>query len=115
MATTHGGRELAALRARVRQLETVIGEAYQLAGAVGAPERVLDNLSAAIDGGDLPHTTFLPVLAEECGEVASLLSARRKAMAATLGRVGGARRTRAKSAAARANGAKGGRPRKDAR
>ena len=37
----------AQLEQRISALERVCGEAYQLAGAVGAPEKALDNLSAA--------------------------------------------------------------------
>ena len=137
-------RELDLLRARVALLEGVVAEAYQFAGAVGAPVRVLDNLDAAVSGRRLPHETFLPVRSEECDEVADLLhllekvavapertaglrapakanprtrekvAARRNTLAAVLGRSGGQARTRAKAAAARANGAKGGRPRKTA-
>ena len=43
-------------------------EAYQLAGAVGAPEKVLDNLAAAAQGVPIPHATFLPVSAADCDE-----------------------------------------------
>ena len=118
------------LRDRVDLLETVLAEAYQLAGAVGAPVRALDNLSAAIDGRTLPHDTFLPIQAEECGEVATLLqmlrggtpstglpkkvvsTRRRNTLAAVLGRAGGQKHSRAKAIAARVNGAKGGRPAK---
>ena len=136
--------ELDTLRARVALLEDVLAEAYQFAGAVGAPVRVLDNLDAAVAGRHLPHETFLPVRAEECDEVLDLIrllekgggagkrtapprakakgtarkrkkvAARRNTLAAVLGRSGGQARTRAKAAAARENGAKGGRPRKTA-
>ena len=131
--------DVAALRARVALLEEVVAEAYQLAGAVGAPVRVLDNLDAAVGGRPLPSPTFLPVQAEECSEVADLLQllkkgepapsqaragrtkgrakkkvSRRNTLAAVLGRSGGQARTEAKAAAARANGAKGGRPRNTA-
>jgi hypothetical protein len=55
-----------ALQEEVDRLRQVCAEAYQFAGAVGAPERVLDNLAAAAAGRKLPHATFLPVSAEEC-------------------------------------------------
>ena len=127
----HHVDDIAALRARVALLEAVAAEAYQLAGAVGAPARVLDDLDAAVEGRPLPFHTFLPIQAEECAEVADLLRllkkgetvprskgrakrkvARRNTLAAVLGRSGGQARTEVKAEAARANGAKGGRPRK---
>lgn len=58
--------DVAALVAEIERLRNVCGEAYQFAGAVGAPERVLDNLWAAAQGEPLPHESFLPVLLEEC-------------------------------------------------
>ena len=63
MADT-GNRE--GLRAEVERLRRVCAEAYQFAGEVGAPERVLDNLAAAAEGRPLPHESFLPVSADEC-------------------------------------------------
>ena len=93
-----------------------------MAGAAGAPTRVLDNLWAAAQGEPLPHATVLPILVEEFDEVAVRERRLREARAvlgvsaaAELGRVGGSQRSRAKARAARANGAKGGRPRKAAR
>ena len=59
-----------ALEARVKVLQRVCGEAYQLAGAVGAPVEALDNLSAAANGEPIPHETFLPVRPEDCEECA---------------------------------------------
>jgi hypothetical protein len=106
------------LRQRVAELEGVCAEAYQLAGAVGAPERVLDQLHAAAEGKALPHATMLPIAAEDCAEVAEpraivgqigdLLA--RRVYEAT-GRLGGIARSAAKGAAARRNGRRGGRPR----
>jgi hypothetical protein len=49
------------LIAEVEHLRNVCAEAYQFAGAYGAPTNVLDNLSAASHGDVLPHKTFLPV------------------------------------------------------
>ena len=118
MATMAKDESAAALRARIETLEAVCAEAYQLAGAIGAPVKALDNLSAAANGDAIPHESFLPIASEDCDEVADLLKAlrghpgRRNALAAAMGRVGGARRSPAKRAAARANGTKGGRPRK---
>ena len=58
------------LEQRVSILEQVCAEAYQLAGTVGAPENVLDNLAAAAEGMPIPHATFLPVSAADCDEIA---------------------------------------------
>ena len=69
------------LERRVSVLEEVCAEAYQLAGAVGAPERALDNLAAAAGGEPIPHATFLPVSAADCDEFA-----RRDSVRATPGR-----------------------------
>lgn len=67
--------EVGKLRKRIEILEHVCAEAYQFAGALGAPECVLDNLSAAAEGRDLPHESFLPVTADDCDEVAQLRTA----------------------------------------
>lgn len=106
------------MQARIAELEDVVGQAYQLAGEVGAPVRVLDLLSAAVAGRPLPADTFLPIAADECAEVQQAWQ--------TLAAVGdivepylrtriasraGATRSDRKAAAARANGRKGGRPR----
>jgi hypothetical protein len=64
-------RDRADLIAEIERLRAVCAEAYQFAGAVGAPERVLDNLAAAADGQPLPHASVLPVSAEECEPVPS--------------------------------------------
>ncbi len=58
------------LEQRISVLEQVCAEAYQLAGAVGAPEKALDNLAAAAGGEPIPHATFLPVSATDCDELA---------------------------------------------
>jgi hypothetical protein len=47
--------------AEITRLRSVCAEAYQMAGALGAPAKALDNLSAAASGSPLPHDTFLPV------------------------------------------------------
>ena len=115
-------QQIARLRARVADLETLSAAAYQFAGAVGAPEAWLDTLWAAAQGEAFSVDRLLPVAAEDCGAVADL---RRKLedvrrivavgpAAAELGRVGGHRTSAAKRRAARANGRKGGRPRKQA-
>ena len=60
----------AQLEQRIADLQHVCAEAYQLAGAVGAPEKALDNLAAAANGDPIPHATFLPVSATDCDELA---------------------------------------------
>lgn len=64
------------LEQRIVVLEQVCAEAYQLAGAVGAPEKALDNLAAAAEGEPIPHETFLPVSAADCDELARTDDAR---------------------------------------
>ena len=61
-------RRIRKLEERISVLEQVCGKAYQLAGAVGAPEKALDNLAAAAEGEPIPHATFLPVSAADCEE-----------------------------------------------
>jgi hypothetical protein len=51
----------------IAELRQVCGEAYQLAGAVGAPVKALDNLLAAADGRLLPHESFLPLNLDDFG------------------------------------------------
>jgi hypothetical protein len=67
-------KRLLMLMQRIVELEQVCAEAYQFAGALGAPERVLDNLSAAAEGQPLPHESMLPVTAEECDAIGELRS-----------------------------------------
>lgn len=62
-------RDIVDLRSQLAAVRSVCGEAYQLAGAVGAPVKVLDNLSAAMGGMPIPHETFLPVLDTDCSAV----------------------------------------------
>lgn len=57
--------ECIALRTERDSLRLVCGEAYQMAGVLGAPTNALDNLSAASTGAPLPHETFLPVEAPQ--------------------------------------------------
>ena len=64
------------LEQRISVLEQVCAEAYQLAGAVGAPEKALDNLAAAAGGKPIPYATFLPVSAADCDELARADKAR---------------------------------------
>ncbi len=72
MPTEHEAGTIAALQRRVNDLERVCAEAYQFAGTVGAPERVLDNLSAGAEGQPIPHESILPVTAEECDAISEL-------------------------------------------
>ena len=111
--------EIDTLRARVGALEGLCADAYQLAGTVGAPVRFLNALAAAAAGKRLPKIELLPVLETECDAVrqredrlAQARSVLGVSAAAELGRKGGSKRSRAKTAASRANGRKGGRPRK---
>ena len=60
----------AELRAELARLREVCGEAYQMAGQVGAAERILDNLSDAANGRPLRHETFLPVTDDDFSELA---------------------------------------------
>jgi len=72
MEASNIDQRLGALQRRIEELERVCAEAYQFAGTVGAPERVLDNLSAAAEGQAIPHESILPITAEECDTVADL-------------------------------------------
>ena len=65
-----GKQQIRELEQRLTKLQQVCGEAYQLAGAVGAPVKALDNLAAAAGGKPIPHATFLPVSAADCDEFA---------------------------------------------
>ncbi len=96
----------AGLRSRVAALEQVCADLYQVAGAIGAPVRVLDQLAAAAAGKDLPYASVLPFDAAECEPLPS-------AAAAAMGRRGGAVTSKRKAKASRLNGkAHGGRPAK---
>lgn len=69
-AVTGRDRRIRDLDQRILVLERVCTEAYQLAGAVGAPEKALDNLATAAGGEPIPHATFLPVPAVDCDDLA---------------------------------------------
>ena len=111
--------EIDQLRGRVEALEDLCGYMYQFAGEVGAPVAILDALWAAADRkrpipADLPH-----VLDTDCSAVREredLLAHMRKLLgmsaAKEFARAGGSKTSKAKQLAARANGKKGGRPRK---
>ena len=72
MAETMRSRkqQIREIERRVASLQQVCGEAYQLAGAVGAPVKALDNLAAAACGNPMLHATFLPVSAADCNDLA---------------------------------------------
>jgi hypothetical protein len=88
---------------RLDELQTVCAELYQVLGTLGAPERVLDQASAAAEGRPLPYPSLLPFSVKEAkpGVAAALLGAR-----------GGMVATVAKRLAAAKNGLLGGRPRR---
>lgn len=72
-----------AQRQAIGRLRSVCGEAYQLAGVVGAPAKVLDNLAYAAQGApDLPHETFLPISPDDCAEVQRLTEERNRLLKA---------------------------------
>lgn len=52
--------EATASSLNVDQLENLLGELYQVLGALNAPEAVLDQVIAALEGGPLPHESLLP-------------------------------------------------------
>ena len=118
----NSGGDVARLRARIEHLESLCAVVYQLAGEVGAPVPMLDALWNAAQGKRFDVDGLLPVLAQDCEAIAMLrrqLEDVRRIVAigpaaAELGRVGGSRTSAAKRRAARANGRKGGRPRKAA-
>jgi hypothetical protein len=56
----HPEPELEAPRAEIDRLRHLCAEVYQVAGALGAHARVLDNLFAAADGRPLPYAALLP-------------------------------------------------------
>lgn len=62
-----------AIQNELTSLRSVCGQVYELAGCVGAPERVLNVLGAAADGKPLPNGgDFLPVTKDACSAVQSL-------------------------------------------
>lgn len=62
-----------AIQNELTNLRSVCGQVYELAGCIGAPERVLNVLGAAADGKPLPNGGhFLPVTKDACSVVQSL-------------------------------------------
>lgn len=60
-------------RRRIIDMERVCAEAYQIIGALLLDETttpILDNLSAAAQGGPMPHKTCLPFVKRDVVEVA---------------------------------------------
>ena len=49
----------------MKRLELLCAEVYQVAGAAGAPMRVLDALSAAANGRPIRRTPLLPIAERE--------------------------------------------------
>jgi hypothetical protein len=49
------------LKAQIEELQRICGEAYQLAGTVGAPAHVLDILNDAAEGRSTRGRSFLPI------------------------------------------------------
>ena len=57
---------IAGMESELDKLKSVCAQAYQLAGVVGAPEKVLNNLSDAASGKPLRHPDgFLPLVYED--------------------------------------------------
>lgn len=98
-------------------MEDVCAEAYQFAGEVGAPVRVLDRLWAAGQGQAIPAKSMLPITADECSEVSNarralndVLDVLAPYLRRRLAARAGASASEQKATASRANGRKGGRP-----
>jgi hypothetical protein len=57
--------EITPSQLNIEQLENLLGELYQVLGALDAPEEVLDQVVAALEGGPLPHESLLPFATQE--------------------------------------------------
>lgn len=92
----------AAAARELERLRNLCSEMYQVAGALGASEHVLDNLWAAAAGKPIPHDTLLPYADVQNPTSAAPVKRRaaRKRAASTANRKSGgrARKTRAVSA-----------------
>jgi hypothetical protein len=66
MTTRSAASKVDQLKARIAALEQVCADMYQVAGAIGAPVRILDQLHAAASGKRLPHESVLPFDDAEC-------------------------------------------------
>ncbi|MFU2648727.1 hypothetical protein ACM7OW_28860 [Pseudomonas aeruginosa] len=64
-AANASAKTIMALIAEVERLRQFAAEAYQVLGALDAPENVLDNASDAANGVPLRHETLLPFFAED--------------------------------------------------
>ncbi|HCF6144446.1 TPA: hypothetical protein NIH82_005351 [Pseudomonas aeruginosa] len=58
-------KEKEQIKAEIKALRRFAAEAYQVLGALDAPENVLDNASDAANGVPLRHETLLPFFAED--------------------------------------------------
>lgn len=54
------GQDTPPSQLNIELLENLLGELYQVLGALDAPEEVLDQVIAALEGGPLPHESLLP-------------------------------------------------------
>jgi hypothetical protein len=102
--------------ARIAQLESLCAELYQVLGTAGAPDAVLDKVSAAAAGKPIPDVDLLPIGEldfDEVRERQQTIDQMATLLAKHLAARGGRKSTDAKRFAARANGRKGGRPRKN--
>ncbi|MBH3800779.1 hypothetical protein I5M10_12610 [Pseudomonas aeruginosa] len=61
-------REKDQIKAEIEALRRFAAEAYQVLGALDAPENVLDNASDAANGVPLRHETLLPFFVEDFEE-----------------------------------------------
>jgi hypothetical protein len=58
-------RRMRGARRRIDTLENVLSELYQVLGELDAPEKVLDQVTAALEGAVLPHESLLPFVKGE--------------------------------------------------
>lgn len=84
-------------------LRNLCGEMYQIAGSLGAPANVLDNLSCAAQGLPLPHETLLPFRADVLAWIERLAEEWRRRATASMEEAGRIRRTVVVATEAEAN------------